>query len=90
VLDIPGMRAAFEANRLGQATPTAPVYLYHAVHDRYPPIADVDRLVDTYRHDGAAVTYRRCRVGGHLTVAVSGVPGSLRFLGARLTDGAAP
>jgi Secretory lipase len=44
VLEIPGMRAAFEANRLGQATPPTAMHLYHAVHDKYPPIADVDKL----------------------------------------------
>ena len=29
VLDVPGLRAAFEASRFGQATPTAAVYVYH-------------------------------------------------------------
>ena len=46
VLEIPGMRAAMEAVRLGQATPKTAMHLYHAVHDKYPPIADVDTLVD--------------------------------------------
>lgn len=84
VLEIPGMRAALEACRLGQATPTAPVYLYHAVHDQFPAIADVDRLVEHYRREGVDVTYRRFRFGEHMTVAVAGVPGSLRFLKDRL------
>jgi hypothetical protein len=83
VFEIPGMRAALEANRLGQATPMAPLHLYHAVHDRYPAIADVDRLVETYRHQRVDVTYRRFRFGGHLTVALTGAPGSLRFLSDR-------
>jgi hypothetical protein len=80
VLEIPGMRAAFEASRLGQATPPIAMHLYHAVHDKYPPIADVDKLVEEYRRRGADVTYRRFGFGGHVTVAFTGVPGALRFL----------
>jgi hypothetical protein len=48
VFEIPGMRAAFEAGRLGQATPITTMHLYHAVHDKYPAIADVDKLVEKY------------------------------------------
>jgi Secretory lipase len=79
VLEIPGMRAAFEAIRLGQATPQTAMHLYHAVHDKYPAIADVDMLVEN-RREGVDVTYRRFRFGGHVTVAFTGVPGALRFL----------
>jgi hypothetical protein len=73
VLEIPGMRAAMEAVRLGQAMPVATMYLYHAVHDQYPPIADVDKLVEKYRREGVDVTYRRFRFGEHLIVALTGV-----------------
>jgi hypothetical protein len=86
VLAIPGMRAALEAVRLGRSSPSGPLYVYHAVHDRYPAVADVDRLVATYRRAGVAVTYRRFRLGGHLTVAFAGVPGALRFLRERFGD----
>lgn len=80
VLDIPGMRTALEAIRLGKATPIAPMYLYHAVHDKYPAIADVDKLVAKYRGEGVDVTYKRFRVGGHVLVIFTGIPGVLRFL----------
>jgi hypothetical protein len=83
VLEIPGMRAAMEANRLGAATPRTAMCIYHAVHDRYPAIADVDELVEAYRRDGVDVTYRRFRLGGHMTVAFTGVPSALRFLSER-------
>jgi Secretory lipase len=79
VLEIPGMRAALEAIRLGQATPRM-MHLYHAVHDKYPAIADVDKLVEKYRREGVDVTYRRFRFGGHVTVLFTGVSGALRFL----------
>ena len=74
------MRAAFEAIRLGQATPTTALYLYHGVHDQYLAIADVDKFVETYRREGADVTYRRIRFGEHIIVTVTGAPGALRFL----------
>jgi hypothetical protein len=83
VLEIPGMRAAFEACRLGRATPQTAMHLYHAVHDKYPPIADVDKLVEQYRREGVDVTYRRFRFGGHVTASFAGAPGALRFLSER-------
>lgn len=83
VFDIPGLRAAFEASRLGQATPTTTLYLYHGVHEQNLPIADADRFVETYRRDGADVTYRRLRFGEHIIVIVTGAAGALRFLGDR-------
>jgi hypothetical protein len=83
VFDIPGMRAALEAIRLGQAPPGTALYLYHAVHDQYPPVADVDELVQTYRREGVEVTYRRFRLGEHMTVGITGAPGALRFLSER-------
>jgi hypothetical protein len=83
VFEIPGIRTAFEAIRLGQSTPITTVYLYHAVHDQFPAIADVDKLVEKYRRQGVDVTYRRFRFGEHMIVALTGVPGSLRFLSER-------
>jgi hypothetical protein len=83
VFEIPGMRAALEADRLGQATPMTTLHLYHAVHDKYPAVADVDALVEKYRRDGVDVTYRRFRFGGHVPAAMAGAPGALRFLNER-------
>lgn len=85
VLDIPGLRAAFDANRFGQSTPTTALYLYHGVHEQNLPIADADKFVETYRREGANVTYHRVRFGEHMIVAVTGVPGALRFLSERFT-----
>lgn len=83
VFEIPGMRKAFESIRLGRATPTAAMYLYHAVHDRNMAVADVDELVEKLRGDGVDVTYRRFRLGGHVTVTFAGARGALRFLSDR-------
>jgi triacylglycerol lipase len=83
VFDIPGLRRAFEANRLGQATPKTALYLYHGVHEQNLPIADADKFVDTYRREGADVTYHRIRFGEHIIVTVTGAPGALQFLSER-------
>ncbi len=86
VLDIPGLRAAFEANRFGQAAPTTALYVYHGVHEQNLPIADADELVETYRRAGTAVTYRRHRIGDHVLVSAIGAPGALRFLSERFAS----
>ena len=83
VFEIPGMRNAFESIRLGRATPVAPMYLYHAVHDQNMAVADVDALVEKLRSGGVDVTYRRFRLGEHLIVMLVGAPGALRFLSGR-------
>jgi len=77
------MRAAMEATRLGQGTPQTAMHLYHAVHHKYPPIADVDTLVEKYRREGVDVTYRRFRFGGHVLWTFAGASGALRFLSER-------
>lgn len=80
ILDVPGARAAFEATRCGEATPATAMFVYHAVHDQAPDIADVDRLVEEYEREGVEVTYRCFRFGEHMIVMIRGVPGALRFL----------
>jgi hypothetical protein len=83
VLDIPGLRLAFEANRMGQAKPTTSLYLYHGVHEQNLAITDADKFVETYRRQGADVTYHRIGFGEHVSVMFIGVPGALRFLSER-------
>ena len=84
VLEIPGTahRPRGRAARSGHA-PRPRCTCTTRVHDQYPPIADVDKLVEKYRREGVDVTYRRFRFGEHMIVALTGVPGSLRFLSER-------
>jgi Secretory lipase len=83
VMEIPGLRAAFEANGFGLATPSTAVYMYHGVHEQNLAIAGADEFVEKYRREGVNVTYRRVRLGEHITVTVIGAPGALRFLDQR-------
>ena len=84
VLDLPGLRSAFEANRYGLAAPAAPLHVYHGVLEQNLRIDEADEFVETYRRMGAEVDYRRIRFGEHLLSAVIGVPGALRFLSDRI------
>lgn len=83
ISDLPGARSSFAATRCGQATPTTAMFLYHAIHDQAPDIADVDKLVEKYRNEGVDVTYRRYRFGEHLIVMFRAIPAALRFLANR-------
>lgn len=85
VRDIPGMRDALDAIRLGHDTPRAKVYLYHAIHDQNLPVADLDELVQKYRDEGADVSYRRFRFGEHMIVMATGMRSALRFLTAEFS-----
>lgn len=84
ITELPGARECFEATRCGQATPTTAMFIYHAIHDQAPDIADVDKLVDKYRSEDVDVTYRRYRLGEHLIVMFRALPAALRFLSSRL------
>lgn len=70
--------------RLGQRTPNAPVYLYHAVHDQLLPITASDKLAQDYIAGGTHVTYRRDRTTEHILLAVLGGSDALGWLAARL------
>jgi hypothetical protein len=83
VLDLPGLRSAFEANRFGLAAPAAPLYVYHGVLEQNLRIEEADGFVEAYRRMGVDVTYRRIRFGEHLLTAALGAPGALRFLSER-------
>lgn len=85
VRDIPGMREALDAIRLGHGTPTVPLYLYHAIRDQNLPIADVDELVAEYRRGEAEVSYRRYRLGEHMIVMGTGARSAIRFLDRHLS-----
>jgi pimeloyl-ACP methyl ester carboxylesterase len=85
ISDVPGARAGFEATRCGQGTPTAAMFLYHAIHDQATEIADVDELVTKYVREGVDTTYRRYRFGEHMIVMFRAIRPALRFVDHQLT-----
>lgn len=84
--DVPEVREVFEATKLGQSTPSAPLLVVHSVHDRIISVEAIDQLVQAYRHGGATVTYLRDRFCGHILLHPLSAPMSLGWLGDRFAD----
>lgn len=83
--DTEGARQVNEKLSLGGRIPTAPVYLYHTIHDQLVPISLVDELAATYRRGGVDVTLSRSHLGEHVLYHRLGAFGALRYLAPRLT-----
>jgi hypothetical protein len=81
---IPGAVLANEQIALGRRLPSAPVYLYHAIHDQLVPIVEADDLAATYRRGGVDVTLKRSRLGEHILFHRLGAKGVLHYLTSRL------
>jgi hypothetical protein len=75
---------------LGRRLPSAPVYLYHTIHDQLVPIIEADDLAAIYRQGGVDVTLKRSHLGEHVLFHRLGVLGVLRYLGSRLANPPAP
>jgi hypothetical protein len=69
---------------LGRRTPTAPMYVYHAINDELIPVAGADATVKGYCARGASVTYERDMLSEHGSLAVTGAPAALHWLQGRL------
>ncbi|MBV8349480.1 MAG: lipase, partial [Mycolicibacterium sp.] len=80
ILDEPEVQYVFDSIRLGTATPTPPVLLVQAVHDKIIGVDDIDELAETYRAGGAAVTYHRDLFSEHLLLHPMSAPMTLRWL----------
>ncbi|TQV98740.1 hypothetical protein V2A60_007554 [Cordyceps javanica] len=65
-------RAFYDDTLAGHAaTPTIPLYIFHAVNDEISPSKDMDDLVEKYCAAGAKVQYRRNLAGDHTTNGVA-------------------
>jgi Secretory lipase len=80
----PGARLVNEQLALGRRLPSAPIYLYHAIHDQLVPIVEADDLAATYRRGGVDVILKRSHLGEHLLFHRLGAKGVLRYLTSRL------
>ena len=69
---------------LGRRVPSAPIYLYHSIHDQLVPIVEADDLAATYRRGGVDVTLKRSHLGEHILFHRLGAKGVLKFLTSRL------
>lgn len=75
---------------LGRQLPSAPIYLYHAIHDQLVPIVEADDLAATYRRGGVDVTLKRSHLGEHILFHRLGAKGVLHFLTSRLETSQQP
>ncbi|WP_410875376.1 lipase family protein [Nocardia sp. A7] len=74
----------------GPEAPTAPLFLYNAVHDEIVNIARVDQAVAQWCASGAQITYTRDQLSEHVSLAISATPAVLRWIDERLAGQAAP
>lgn len=90
-LALPEIRDAIADNSLGQATPSVPIYFYHAQNDELIPIGGTDAAIDKYCREGApSVTYVREFLAEHLSGVLSHLPGAFDWLRDRLNGVPAP
>jgi hypothetical protein len=89
-LALPRIQRVLARNHLGGATPTAPLYIYHAIVDELIPIADVDELVAEYCAEGVAVQYHRDPASEHVSLVATGALPALAYLADRFAGTPAP
>ncbi|RMX98433.1 hypothetical protein D0868_10092, partial [Hortaea werneckii] len=68
VLQAPILRSILNSNGyMGyHGIPQMPIFVYKAIADELTPIADTDKLVQSYCDVGVNIVYKRNTVGGHL------------------------
>jgi len=86
---LPFVQAIMALNHLGSRTPTAPLYIFHAINDELIPMADVNDLVALYCSANVTVDYYQDPVSDHNSLAVSGAPAAVTYLTQRFA-GVAP
>ncbi|WP_197374594.1 lipase family protein [Mycolicibacterium baixiangningiae] len=80
LLQTPEVQHVFHSIKLGGTTPTPPVLIVQAVHDRIVAVDDIDALIDTYSNGGAHVTYHRDMFSEHMLLHPMSAPMTLRWL----------
>jgi hypothetical protein len=87
---LPWVQNILALNRLGQRTPRAPLYVFHALNDELIPVADVNALVAGYCARGATVDYYQDLASEHISLALTGAPAAVSYLAARFRGVQAP
>lgn len=90
LLELPAVTQVLGRLNLGGSVPTAPLYVYHAVHDELVPVAGTDATVRKYCAAGDSVQYTRDLLSEHGSLAVSGAGGALRWLSHQAASATAP
>ena len=80
ILRTPEVQHVFDSIKLGTTSPSVPVLIVQAVHDKVIAVADIDELTDTYSSGGTDVTYHRDMLSEHLLLHSLSAPMTLRWL----------
>ncbi|MGO4616699.1 lipase family protein [Nocardia sp. 2YAB30] len=88
---LPMVKEILADNRMGATAPKVPVFLYHATHDPWVPLAGTENLYADWCRAGAEVDFE-VYLGEHFIVGLSGIPGANawiddRFAGRPVTPG---
>lgn len=89
-LNEPVARAVLADDSLGNAAPTAPVFLFHAYFDELIPVAVGRGLRDDYCAAGTKVQYYEDYVTEHIGLDIAAAPAAVAYLGARFAGRPAP
>ncbi|MEU4340236.1 lipase family protein [Nocardia sp. NPDC023852] len=89
--ELPMIKEILADNRMGATAPKVPVFLYHATHDPWVPLAGAENLYADWCRGGAEVDFE-VYLGEHFLVGLSGIPGANawiddRFAGRPVTPG---
>jgi alpha-beta hydrolase superfamily lysophospholipase len=80
ILGEPEVQFVLDDIKLGKQTPTPPVLIVQAVHDKIVSVDDIDELTENYRAGGASVTYHRDMFCEHMLLHPLSAPMSLGWL----------
>lgn len=86
----PVARAVLEDNHLGRLTPSAPVFLYHSVWDELIPFSSAQTLQADWCRGGGRVSLYADAVSEHSSLAATGAPLAVSYLGSRFAGIDAP
>jgi hypothetical protein len=86
----PVARQVLALNHLGRVAPKAPVFLYHSVLDELIPFRTAQTLQADWCRQGGHVTLYADALSEHSSLAVSGAPLAVNFLGARFAGAELP
>jgi hypothetical protein len=82
-LSEPVAKTVLGLNHLGRQTPKAPVFLYHSVFDELIPFQSAQALQQDWCAGGGHVTLYADALSEHSSLAVSGSPLAVNYLGSR-------
>jgi hypothetical protein len=82
-LNEPVAKAVLDTNHLGRLTPTAPVFLYHSVWDELIPFSSAQTLQADWCRGGGRVSLYADVLSEHSSLAATGAPLAVGFLGSR-------